>query len=325
MTDGDEAVPVSSLSVLDTANPFNWPAAAARIREWNPDILIMRYWMSYFGPSLGYVARHMRPECRVIAITDNIIPHEQHFFDKPLTRYFLGGVDGCVALCSEVEADLLSLRPDARHVVLPHPVYTHFGERIPKAEAERQLGIPSGSRNLLFFGLIREYKGLDLLIEAFSRLGPQYRLIIAGEPYGPFEKYQKLIDSCPDPSRVHVFPKYISDSEVKTYFSAADVAVLPYRSATQSGISAVADNFELPMIVTDVGGLRETIGERGTGLVCREGTPECIASEIERFFDDPGIRESCVSSIRDLNERLSWNRFCRNLLEFADTLKSDNK
>ena len=325
VTDGDEAVPVSSLSVLDTANPFNWPAAAARIREWNPDILIMRYWMSYFGPSLGYVARHMRPECRVIAITDNIIPHEQHFFDKPLTRYFLGGVDGCVALCSEVEADLLSLRPDARHVVLPHPVYTHFGERIPKAEAERQLGIPSGSRNLLFFGLIREYKGLDLLIEAFSRLGPQYRLIIAGEPYGPFEKYQKLIDSCPDPSRVHVFPKYISDSEVKTYFSAADVAVLPYRSATQSGISAVADNFELPMIVTDVGGLRETIGERGTGLVCREGTPECIASEIERFFDDPGIRESCVSSIRDLNERLSWNRFCRNLLEFADTLKSDNK
>ena len=186
-------------------------------------------------------------------------------------------------------------------------------------------GIPSGSRNILFFGLIREYKGLDLLIEAFSRLDSRYRLIIAGEPYGSFDRYQKLIEACPDPSRIHVFPKYISDSEVRNYFSAADVAVLPYRSATQSGISAVADNFEVPMIVTDVGGLKETIGERGTGLVCEEGTPECISAEIERYFDNPGIREGCVDAIRRLNDRLSWNRFCSDLMDFADTLKNDRK
>ena len=322
VTDEDEAVPVQSEPLLDTANPFNWPRAAAEIRRWNPDLLVMRYWMSYFGPSLGYVARHMRPECRVVAITDNVIPHEPHFFDRPLTSYFLRGVDGCVALCGEVEADLLRIRPDVRHTVIPHPVYTHFGQKLPRAEAERRLGIPSGSRNLLFFGLIREYKGLDLLIEAFSRLDSSYRLIIAGEPYGSFEKYQRLIDACPAPSRIHLFPEYIPDSEVSTYFSAADVVVLPYRSATQSGISAVADNFEVPMIVTDVGGLRETIGERGTGIVCREGTPECIAAEIERYFGTPGLRESCVEAIRSVNERLSWNRFCRDLLAFADSLKA---
>lgn len=324
VTDGDEAVPVSSVSVLDTANPFNWPGAAEKIRRWDPDILIMRYWMSYFGPSLGYIARRMRPKCKVIAITDNVIPHEPHFFDRPLTRYFLNGTDGCIALCNEVASDLLAIRPDAKYTVLPHPVYTHFGQRIPRDEAERRLGIPSGSRNILFFGLIREYKGLDLLIKAFSKLDRGYRLIIAGEPYGPFDKYQELIDRCPDPSRIHLFTRYIRDAEVKDYFSAADVAVLPYRSATQSGISAVADNFEVPMIVTDVGGLKETIGERGTGLVCSEGTPDCIASEIRRFFDDPGIRENCINAIRSLNERLSWNRFCKDLLAFSDTIKADS-
>lgn len=323
--EGDEAEAVESEAVLDSANPFNWPRAASKIRSWRPELLLMRYWMSYFGPSLGYVARRMPAGCKVIAITDNVIPHEPHFFDRPLTRYFLGGADGCVALCGEVAADLIDISPGMPHTVLPHPVYTHFGERIPRKEAEKLLGIPSGSRNILFFGLIREYKGLDLLIEAFSRLDSRYRLIIAGEPYGSFDRYQKLIEACPDPSRIHVFPRYISDSEVRNYFSATDVAVLPYRSATQSGISAVADNFEVPMIVTDVGGLKETIGERGTGLVCEEGTPECIAAEIERYFDNPGIREGCVDAIRRLNDRLSWNRFCSDLMDFADTLKNDRK
>lgn len=325
VSEGDESASrTSSTAVLDTANPLNWPGAAARIREWNPDMLIMRYWMSYFGPSLGYIARRMPPECKVVAITDNVIPHEPHFFDRPLTKYFLGGVDGCVALCSEVASDLLSIKPDAKYTVLPHPVYTHFGQKIPRQEAERILGIPSGSRNILFFGLIREYKGLDLLIQAFARLDSRYRLIIAGEPYGSFDKYRELIDNCPDPSRIHLFTHYIDDAEVKNYFSAADVAVLPYRSATQSGISAVADNFELPMIVTDVGGLKETIGERGTGIVCRDSSPECIAETITDFFDNQETRENCISAIRRVNERLSWNRFCKDLLAFADTIHAES-
>lgn len=320
VTPEDEAVPVESEILLDTAVPFNWPKTARRIREWNPDILIIRYWMSYFGPSLGYVARHMAPHCKVIGILDNVIPHEPHFFDKPLTRYMLGGVDGCITLCSEVGEDLLRWKPDARHTVLPHPIYSHFGEKLPRAEAEAMLGLKPGCRNLLFFGLIRKYKGLDILLRAFSSLPEEYQLIIAGEPYGSFDEYQALIDECPGKDRIHVFPSYIRDSEVKKYFSAADVVVLPYRSATQSGVSAVSYHFEVPTIVTAVGGLEETIGVPGTGIVAKKAEPECIREEIERYFSDPAIREKCIAGIRAERERLSWSRFCKEMLIFADSI-----
>ena len=173
----------------------------------------------------------------------------------------------------------------------------------------------------MFFGLIRDYKGLDILIDAFSRLDDSYQLIIAGEPYGSFEKYQKQIDSSPNAKRVSLFPNYISDSEVKYFFSAADVAVLPYRSATQSGINAIANHFELPMIVTDVGGLKETVGKEGAGIVCRECTPECVADAIDKYFTRPQLKEDCIRGIRKINGGLSWNRFCKELTEFAETIK----
>lgn len=317
VTPEDEAVPVESEALLDTADPFSWPKAAARIREWGPDILVVRYWMSYFAPSLGYICRHMNPDCKVVAILDNVIPHEPHFFDKPFTKWFLQGVTHCVTLCSEVGEDLLKLKPDAVHAVIPHPVYNHFGLKLERSDAEEKLGLKSGMKNLLFFGLIRDYKGLDILLEAFDRLDKSYQLIIAGEPYGSFEKYRSHIDRSPCGKRVFVFPEYIRDSEVKNYFSAADVTVLPYRSATQSGISSISNHFEVPMIVTDVGGLRETIGDKGTGIVCSESTPECIASEIIRFFGDSRLRESCIANIRKENEESSWNGFCRKLTDFA--------
>ena len=322
VTPEDEAVPVESKALLDTANPFSWGRTAREIASWKPDVLIMRYWMSWFAPSLGSVARKMPRGCRTIGILDNVIPHEPHFFDRPFTSWFLKSLDGCVTLCGEVASDLLKIRPEARYTVLPHPVYNHFGARLEKAEAEQLLGIPNkeGSRNLLFFGLIREYKGLDILLRALRLLDSRYRLIIAGEPYGSFEKYQALIDADPDPSRIFLYPQYIRDSDVKKYFSAADLTVLPYRSATQSGISAVSNHFELPMVVTDVGGLKETIGDRGTGLVCEECTPECVAAAIERYFEEPELRESMVENIKKENERLSWNRFCKNLVEFIDSL-----
>lgn len=320
VTAQDEAVPIESQALLDTANPFSWGRTAREIRRWDPDILVLRYWMSYFGPSLGYVARHMKPSCKVIAVLDNVIPHEPHFFDAPLTRYFLSGVDGCITMCSEVASDLLKLRKDARYIIHPHPLYSHFGEKMDRIEAERALGLESGLKNLLFFGLIREYKGLDILLEAFEQLGDGYQLIIAGEPYGPFDKYQQIIDRIPGRSRIHVFPEYVRDSQVKKYFSVADVTVLPYRSATQSGISSVSYHFEVPMIVTDVGGLKETVGGRGTGLVAPEATPESIVAEIGRFFSDASIRQSCVESIREEKKRLSWRAFCKDLIEFADSL-----
>ena len=192
-----------------------------------------------------------------------------------------------------------------------------------RKEAEQKMGLTPDRKNILFFGLIREYKGLDILLEAFRLLDDSYQLIIAGEPYGSFDRYQKIIGSLPGKDRIFMDLRYIRDSEVSDFFSAADVAVLPYRSATQSGISSVSYHFEVPMIVTDVGGLKETIGDSGTGLVVRDGTPEAISREIERYFSDPQIKEECIVNIRKEKERLSWSTFAARLTEFIGRIKKE--
>ena len=325
VTPDDEAVPVESTSLLDTANPFSYGKTYREIRDWKPDILIVRYWMSYFAPSLGYITRKMKKHCKVISILDNVIPHEPHFFDAPLTKYFLKGSTGCITLCEAVSKDLLNLKKDAHYTVLQHPLYSHFGKKMAREAAEEKLGLKKGKKNILFFGLIRTYKGLDILLEAFGKLSDEYQLIIAGEPYGQFDKYQKIIDSLPNKENIHTWLKYIKDSEVTDYFSAADIAVLPYRSATQSGISSVSYHFEVPMIVTDVGGLKETIGDRGTGIVAADGSPETIAAEITRYFNSPDLRDGFIENIRLEKERLSWKRFASGLLEFAEELHIEGK
>ena len=320
VTADDEAVPVESESLLDTANPFSYISTYRQIRDWEPDVLIVRYWMSYFAPSLGYITRRMKKHSKVISILDNVIPHEQHFFDAPLTRYFLKGSTGSITLCEAVSKDLLALKPGAEYTVIQHPLYSHFGEKMERSKAEELLGLESGRKNILFFGLIRTYKGLDILLEAFGMLPEGYQLIIAGEPYGSYEKYQQIIDRLPNKDKIYSDLKYIKDSEVSKYFSAADLAVLPYRSATQSGISSVSYHFEVPMIVTDVGGLKETIGDRGTGLVSPEGTPEAICKEILRYFSDRSIADRCIENIRLEKERLSWKTFARKLMDFIEGL-----
>ena len=326
VTKDDEAVPVDSITVLDTANPFSYIKTYKAIREWKPDLLIVRYWMSYFAPSLGYICRRMRRHCKVVSILDNVIPHEPHFFDRPLTKYFLSGSDGSVCLCDAVAKDLTDIKPDAKYTVIQHPLYSHFGSKIPREEAAARLGVPADGRNILFFGLIRDYKGLDILINAFRELPSDYHLIIAGEPYGSFDKYQELIDSIPDgDKRVHKYLEYIKDSEVSLYFSAADITVLPYRSATQSGISSVSYHFEVPMIVTDTGGLKETIGDRGTGIVAPSATAEAIRNEILNYFANPLLKDIFIENIRKEKTRLSWRSFAENLLAFSDTLTKGAK
>ena len=318
---GDDSFPVQSEAILDTANPLNWPSAVRKIRRWQPDLLLMRYVMPYFAPSLGYVARRLKGgSCKVVAIADNIIPHERHIIDRPFTKYFLSGLDGCVTLCDAVAEDLRKWAPELPSKVIFHPLYSHFGEKLPREEAERILGLTPGMKNLLFFGLIREYKGLDILLKAFDTLPEDYQLIVAGECYGPFDKYREIIDSLPGKDRVEVHEGYVRDSEVKNYFSEADLVVLPYRSATQSGISAIACHFGVPMLVTDVGGLKEEVGDTGTGIVASSPAPEEIRKEILRFFADDSIRKGCEAAMARERERLSWSAFSAALTEFAKTL-----
>ncbi|MFA6703712.1 MAG: glycosyltransferase, partial [Bacteroidales bacterium] len=287
----DNAVPVESEALLDTANPFSYIYTARKISEWEPDVLITRYWMSYFAPSLGYVAGRLGkralsseaifPHCKRIAIMDNVIPHEHHFFDAPLTKYFIRRNDGFVLLSNAVKDDLIELSPNSQCITIHHPLYSNFGEQINSYEARKALNIPGADggfdklsvesrKVLLFFGLIRDYKGLDILLNAMPLLDKSYMLIVAGEPYGSFDKYQQIIDSpefaqCRD--NIIVNTNYIPDSDVKKYFSAADACVLPYRSATQSGISSISWNFNVPLITTPVGGLVESVGKAGTGLL----------------------------------------------------------
>lgn len=320
VTEGDPAVPVESEALLSTVNPFSWYKTARAIREWGADLLIMRYWMSWFAPSLGTVSRHVGPNCKVVPITDNVIPHEPHFFDKPLTKWFLKAADGCVTLSETVAQDLLRWKPDARYKVIPHPLYTHFGPRLPREEAESRLGLDSGLKTLLFFGLIRKYKGLDILLEAFRELPDDYQLLIAGEPYGDFSEYAQAIQSSPNKERIHLFDKYIPDSEVPLYFSAADAVVLPYRSATQSGVAASSNFYEVPMIVTDTGSLRQDVAGRGTGIVVDRAEAECVREGIVRFFGTPGLREKCIENIREEKKRLSWSEFCKSLISFTESL-----
>lgn len=315
-----EAVQVESEALLSTVNPFSWYRTAKAIREWGADVLIVRYWMSWFAPSLGTVARHVGPGCKVIAVTDNVIPHETHFFDKPLTKWFLKAVSGCITMSGEVAADLLRWKPDARYTVLPHPLYTHFGEPVAKDEARSRLGLDADRKTLLFFGLIRKYKGLDILLRAFGTLPDDYQLVIAGEPYGDFSEYAALIEASPARERIRLFGNYIPDSEVKYYFSASDAVVLPYRSATQSGVNALACNFGVPMIVTDTGALRQTVEGRGTGLVVDKAEPEAVSEGILRFFGTPGLREGCIQKILEEKDRLSWSEFCKGIIGFTESL-----
>lgn len=320
VTKDDDAVPIESCALLDTANPFSWGRTYRAIRDWRPDIVVVSYWMSYFAPSLGWIARRLKKHCAVLSVLHNVIPHEPRFFDKPLTRYFLSGCSGNIALCDEVADDLARIKKDAVSTVLFHPIYTHFGEKTPRERAEKVLGLAPGRKNLLFFGLIRDYKGLDILLRAFGKLDDSYQLIVAGEPYGSFEKYQAIIDSSPAKDRIKLFLKYIKDSEVKDYFSASDLVVLPYRSATQSGISAVSYHFEVPMVVTDVGGLRQAVGDCGTGLVAKPSDERSLIENIEAFFASANLRNLCVNAIRGEKDRLSWKSFGKDLLDFANNL-----
>jgi glycosyltransferase involved in cell wall biosynthesis len=319
VTEADNAIEIDSYRVLNTANPISYLRAAKQIADFEPDILIMKYWMSYFGPSLGTVAKILKKNTKIITILDNVIPHEKRFFDTAFTNYFLKQNSGFVAMSKSVEKDLYSLKSDAKCLFKEHPLYDHFGEKIGKIEACEHLKVNSEKKTLLFFGIIRKYKGLDVLLEAFELLDDTYQLIIAGEAYDDFDTYKNLIDNSKNKENIHLFNRYIGDEEVPKFFSAADVCVLPYRSATQSGITSISYHFELPIIATKVGGLHEIVKHEKTGLIADKCTPELIAARIKDYFDN-NKAPKLEANIQQLKEELSWEKFCASLIEFSKTL-----
>lgn len=311
---------IESVEILDTINPFSYFQTARVINQYEPDLLLMKYWMSFFAPSLGTVAKLMKPKTKAIAILDNVIPHEKKIFDIPFTKYFLNQCDGFVAMSDAVKNDLLKLKPKKSNVtLLEHPVYSHFGEKINETTAKNKLKISTDKKTILFFGFIRKYKGLDLLLEAFEQLDETYQLIIAGECYGSFDEYQQLIDKSKRKKNIHVFNNYINDDEVPVFFSASDVCVLPYKSATQSGITSIAIHFNIPVIATNTGGLKETITHNKNGLIVDKINSSAIANAIKDYFNR-NLKNSFAKEIASMKEKRSWDNFGRKIIDFAKSL-----
>jgi glycosyltransferase involved in cell wall biosynthesis len=315
----DRATPISSVPVLDSINPLNWPSAARRIRQQEPDLLLMKYWMSFFGPSLGAVAARMAPATRVVSVLDNVLPHERRFFDQALTRRFLQRNHGFVVMSESVEKDLDHFRPEAARLFHRHPVYDHFGVAIDRREARRALGLAEEEKLLLFYGFIRAYKGLDVLLDAFAELSGSYRLMIAGEAYEPFAPYAAKISALPQSGAVEVRERYISDEETRLLFSAADVCVLPYHHATQSGIALIAYQFQLPLLATDVGGFREYVEDGITGILVPPNDKKALAGGIVRYFEQGGYARFSPA-LANLRQSLSWDHLGRSLTQFVDKL-----
>ena len=332
----DDALPVESVSVLDTANPFTYGKTARAIADFEPDVLLTRYWMSYFAPSLGSVTSKVakilkkkgKKDFKAVAIADNIIPHEKHFFDIPLARRFVKRQSGIVTLSHAVEQQLHQICPEAKSVTIPHPLYSNFGERIDTLQARKLIGMKGTDSQimerkvLLFFGLIREYKGLDILLEAMPLLDSSYTLVVAGECYGSFDKYRRIIDSerfAPCRQNLILADRYIPDKDVKIYFSAADASVLPYRSATQSGISSISWNFDVPLITTPVGGLVESVGKAGTGMLTKDVSAESVADAVKKYFAE-NKKEEYLYNIAELKKQLGWGAFADKLEDFIKTL-----
>jgi glycosyltransferase involved in cell wall biosynthesis len=306
-------VSIPSERILDSINPFSYERTAKAIEKYQPDVLLIAYWMSFFAPAYGHIARRLRGKTRIIALVHNAIPHEPKFYDKILSKLFFKQVDGFIVLSESVKNDLFSFYPKAKIHLKSHPLYDHFGEKQDKKAARAILNLNPDMKTLLFFGLIRDYKGLDLLIQAMSFLDESYQLVIAGESYGDFGKYSQQIEASPAKDRIQAMNRYISDEEVPVLFSAADALVLPYKSATQSGVIPVAYHFEVPVVATDVGSLKDTIETASTGIICRPQA-ESIAEGIQKLFSEG--QEKFIDNIRVEKKKLSWDGFAKAFVDF---------
>lgn len=308
--------------ILDSINPLTYRKTAKRIIGNKPDLVLISYWMPFFAPSLGWVAHTLKKNrLKIISILHNVIPHEKRLGDRLLGKFYMRQSRGFVILNEKSKHDLLSLKPDAKFIVHPHPLYSHYGNKYDINGARERLKLHRDKKIVLFFGFIRDYKGLDLLIEAFNELDDSYLLLIVGEVYGDFEKYQKLIEKYSLTDRINLHTKYVPDADIPLYFSAADVCVLPYRSGTQSGIISIAYHFELPVITTDVGGLKEMVQDGKTGFIVSELSPKPISENIKKYFDPAaGFKVKFQKNIKEYMSYYSWDSLATALLEFQKNI-----
>jgi len=308
---------------INSVNPFNWIAVAKQIKREKPDLVIFRYWLPFMGPCLGTIAKLVRKgtAIKTIAITDNVIPHEKRFGDRAFTAYFIKQMDGFVAMSQAVLNDLSEFTSSDKKAFLPHPIYDIFGEKVGEQQALQHLGLSENDKHILFFGFIRKYKGLDLLLEAMAdeRIKAMgIKLVIAGEYYEDAAPYNELIRKQGLESTVILKTEYIPSEEVRYYFCAADLVAQPYRTATQSGVTQIAYHFEKPMLVTNVGGLPEIVPHNKVGYVTAID-PGSIADALVDFYSNSREEEFVRHTVLE-KQRFLWSTFVEGVMKLYKSL-----
>ena len=317
-----ELLRVESEQLIDSLNPFNWIRVALNIRARRPDLLLIAYSLPFFGPCYGTVAgivRWRRPT-KALFLCHNIVPHEHRLGDRLFTRWAFAFADCFIVQSSEVERDLRNFCPNATAALVWHPVYDLFGDPVPKDDAHRSLHISSG-RVLLFFGYVRPYKGLRVLLEALALLVARggfsdLLLLVVGEFYEDEASYRAFIAARNLERHVRVVAEYVPQNRVAQYFSASDVVILPYRSATQSGIAQIAYNFNKPVIATTVGGLAEVVVEGKTGFLVPPDDPPALAEAIAKFYQE-GRAQELAAGVEAEKKNFSWERMTATIEEMV--------
>ncbi|PWU00187.1 MAG: glycosyl transferase family 1 [Bacteroidetes bacterium] len=304
---------------VNSINPLNWIRVGREIKKLKPDILIVKFWLPFMGPCLGTICRIVRKNkfTKVIAITDNVFPHEKRPGDNLLIKYFLNSVDGFITMSEKVLADLQSFALNKPEKYVPHPLFDNFGEKVEEKEAREILHLNPSDKIILFFGFIRKYKGLDILLQAMTNPAIRnsgIKLLVAGEFYDDPKPYLEIIEKENLSESVILKTDFIQDSEVKYYLSAANCVVQPYIHATQSGVTPLAYHFEKPMIVTNVGGLPALVPDGKVGLVA-EPDPSAIAQSILRFFELG--EDYFIPHLQKEKEKYSWNNIVQAAQEIA--------
>jgi glycosyltransferase involved in cell wall biosynthesis len=306
-------------TLINSMSPLNWLTVGRKLKKWKPDIIVVRFWLPFMGPALGTLLRIVRKNrhTKIICIADNVIPHEKRPGDKPFTKYFLKSCDAFITMSEKVMADLRLFEKNKPIRLVQHPLYDNFGTILSKAEARKAIGVEEADKIILFFGFIRRYKGLDLLLNAMAdqRIKKEgIKLLIAGEFYEDEKPYLELIRENKLEEQVILRTSFIPDSEVRNYLCAGDCVVQPYKNATQSGVTPLAYHFEKPMIVTNVGGLPSLVPHEKAGLVC-EPEPKAIADTILRFYQ---LGENYfIPHLRNEKLKYSWQHLTKAIVELA--------
>lgn len=306
-------------SLINSINPFNWFKVGNQIKKMQPDLVVVRYWLPFMGPCLGTILRRIKKNktTQVVCIADNIIPHEPKPGDQLFTRYFVKPVDSFITMSEKVKEDLLVFAPNKPTVFIPHPLYDNFGEKISKDLARKHLNIETDAKIILFFGFIRKYKGLDILLDSIKILqqsNPTLKLLIAGEFYDDEKSYKEQIDKLGIEQQLILRTNFINDNEVKYYLCASDVIVQPYRSATQSGVTPLAYHFEIPMIVTNVGGLAALVPDNKVGLIA-EPNAASIAEKIIQFFNNG--EQQYLPFLKEEKKKYSWSKMVEAIMSIT--------